>query len=129
MPLAGDAPWPEPVIAICQAWRAKNAEVDRLNDVWGKAEAWLAENHHWFALSDDERYALPQAQPLHDTHRQRAILTVERDGLIDVLPAVRSMSCAAVALKLTVVAQLLDPTDQPDAHALVESSIRDLQGL
>jgi hypothetical protein len=88
----------------------------------------LAQHHHWFELNELQKRALPEAQALYATRRRIWKLAAERDALAERLPATPAASPSGVARELAVVADLLDPSDQPVAHSLVSSSIRDLEG-
>jgi uncharacterized protein HemY len=129
LPLLVAAPAAAAALAACLAWLTRSAEISRLLVQWGDLEAWLAENHRWFELSDAERRSLPEAAGLAKIDRQLDALTHERDGLLECLPAIPALTREAPALKLEVAATLVDVADLPDAHALIRSSIRDLRTI
>ena len=111
------------------AWLALNREVGQLTEEWGRLEVWLCDEHNWFSLNADEQVSLPEGRQLYRVDELRSRRRQERDDLLIEIPRLPAKSPTAVLFKLAVVAALIDPNDQPDTHALVESCMQDLAAL
>lgn len=104
-------------------------ENERLHHRWGDAEAWLADNHNWFKLTEAEQRALPAARKLYDIDRRFAALEKERPRAMRRLRRTPAKSLTGAIGKLRVVVAAIEPDEFPSAYRLLEATIRDLSAL
>ena len=110
----------------CLRWLAINAELGRLQALWGTAESRLATDHSWFELSVDERMVSPHGEHLRSLDRQLDILYGQRDELLKTIASYCSGSLPSIIARLAVAERLLSPVENPDLHALIAGARRDL---
>lgn len=119
----------DPVVELARQCLALHRENERLHRRWGDAEAWLADNHDWFKLTEAQQRALPEARKLYDIDQRFAALKKERPRAMRCLRRARAQSLAGAIGKLRVVAAAIDPDESPSAHRLLEATIRDLNAM
>ena len=131
-PLLAGAAFSSPVdrtITVCEIWRAKNAEIDQLQQQWGEIEAWLGRHHSWYDLSEEERRLLPGAKALQAIDARMDRLTDQRDRLGASLASLPATNLTAIAAKLSVAAAQIGPEDHPQAHQLVVAATQEIAAL
>jgi hypothetical protein len=104
-------------------------ENERLHRRWGDVEAWLADNHDWFKLTEEQQRALPEARKLNDIDRRFAALKKERPRAMRRLRRTPAKSLAGAMGKLRVVVAAIEPDEFPSAYRLLKATIRDLSAL
>lgn len=119
----------DPAIELARQCLALHRENERLHRRWGDVEAWLADNHNWFKLTEAQRRALPAARTLYDIDDRFAVLSKTRPRTMRRLRRTPATSIAGAIGKLRVVAAAIDPEEFPSAHRLLEATIGDLRTL
>ena len=107
-------------------WVSLDRDVERQLLRWGDVEGWLMQQYNWHQLSEAEQAALPEGHALRDIDERLGRLYAERDGLFDKLPRRGAQTLAAIAARLAVVGRLICREDEPEAHAMIVGSRRDL---
>jgi hypothetical protein len=116
-------------VAACRAWLGHQAEASRLSVEWGQVEHRLHEQFGWYQMSPRQRARHPGRSELRRIEDRLEELDVARDALLPTLIRLPATSPEAVALKLAVVAELVQPDDCPVAHALVVRAKEELLAL
>lgn len=119
----------DPVVELARQCLALHRENERLHRRWGAAEAWLADNHNWFKLTEAQQRALPEARKLYDIDQRFAMLKKERPRAMRRLRRTPATSLAGAIGKLRVVVAAIEPDEFPSAYRLLEATIRDLNAL
>lgn len=119
----------DPVVELARQCRALHRENERLHRRYGTVEAWLADNHNWFRLTEAEQRALPAGRKLYDIHDRWAVLDKERPRTMRRLRRTPATSIDGVVGKLQVVVAAIDPEECSGAHRLLKATIRDLRML
>ena len=119
----------DPAIELARQCLALYRENERLHRRWGDVEAWLADKHDWFKLTEPQQRALPAARKLYDIDDRFAVLTKERPRTMRRLRRTPATSIAGAIGKLQVVAAAIDPEEFPSAHRLLEATIGDLRTI
>lgn len=119
----------DPAVELARQCLALHRENERLHRRWGDAEAWLADNHEWFKLTEAQQRALPEARKLYDIDQRFAALKIERPRAMRHLRRTPAQSLAGAIGKLRVVAAAIEPDEFPSAYRLLEATIRDLNAL
>lgn len=119
----------DPAVELARQCLALHRENERLHRRWGDAEAWLADNHNWFKLTEAQQRALPEARKLYSIDQRFAVLKKERPHAMRRLRRTPAKSLAGAIGKLQVVAAAIEPDEFPSAYRLLEATIRDLQTL
>jgi hypothetical protein len=119
----------DPAMPSCDAWLARDDEIERLQLSWSRRESWLADRFAWFDLSEDERRALPEAQMLYRIDARLDALWIESEFQLRRLPRLAATSLKGVGRKLAIVGRAIEPDDYPHAHRLLSSALKDLQML
>jgi len=119
----------DPVVELAHHCLALHRENERLHRRYGTVEAWLADNHDWFKLTEAQQRALPAGRKLHDIEERFEALAKERPRAMRKLRRVRSTSVDGAIGKLTVVAAAMAPDEFPSAHRLLKATINDLRAL
>lgn len=117
----------DPALAACEAYLAAEAQSRRLALAWGRREAWLAEHHGWFALSEAARRRLPEGRALFEIDARLASLAALKAELLARLPRLPATNPRALAGKAEVAAQAIWPEEHLAGHRLVASLARDLK--
>ena len=112
--------------AYCEALLADDEEYARLALRWDRLEQVMIKHHKWLELSDDEQRALPEARETHEIDARLTVLSFEREKILPMLPAMAAADRPTLMLKLKVVLMLLLPDEQPEARALLDSTLRDI---
>lgn len=73
----------------------------------------------WYRMSQDERAGHRGQTELDGIQARVDELVASRDALLPSLPDLPATTPGAVALKLAVVAELVDVADNPEANALI----------
>jgi len=128
IPATGSVPT-DPAVELARHCLALHRENEQLHRRWGDAEAWLADNHDWFKLTEAQQRALPEARKLYDIDQRFAVLKKERPRAMRRLRRTPAKSLAGAIGKLRVVAAAIEPDEFPSAYRLLEATIRDLQAL
>ncbi len=118
-------------VSHCRRWLAMESAVDKLWEEWADIEVKLSkENVNFFELSDQGRHRLPggggRMLEIEQTAEQ---LRFERDALLTKLPGLKAHTPEAILAKLTVASRLIVPEHDPEAHRIVQDSIRNLRRL
>jgi hypothetical protein len=119
----------DPVVELARQSLALHRENERLHCRYGAVEAWLADNHNWFGLTEAQRRALPAGRRLYDIHDRWAVLAKERPRSIRRLRRTPATSLDGVIGKLQVVAAAMEPDEFPSAYRLLQATIGDLRQL
>lgn len=119
----------DPAVELARQCLALHRENERLHRRWGDAEAWLADNHHWFKLTEAQQRVLPEARRLYDIDRRFAALEKERPRAMRRLRRTPAKSLAGAIGKLRVVVAAIEPDEFPSAYRLLEATIRDIERL
>lgn len=119
----------DPAVDLARECLALHRENERLHRRWGDIEAWLADNHDWFKLTEAQQRALPEARKLYDIDQRFAALKIERPRAMRHLRRTPAQSLAGAIGKLRVVAAAIEPDEFPSAYRLLEATIRDLNAL
>ena len=114
------------VDAYCEVLLADDEEHARLSLRWDRLEQVMIKHHRWLDLSDEEQRALPAAREMHEIDARLTALSCERQEILPRLPEMAAADRTTLMLKLKVVRMLLLPDEQPDARALLDSTLRDL---
>jgi hypothetical protein len=96
---------------------------------YGTVEAWLADNHNWFRLTEAERRALPAGRKLYAFRDRWAVLDKERPRTLRRLRRTPATSLDGVIGKLQVVVAAIDPEECSGAHRLLKATINGLRML
>jgi hypothetical protein len=104
-------------------------QAERLLLRWGDIEGRLMQAHDWHRLSEAQKAALPEGQPLRDTDAQLKRVFAVRDGLLDKLPRQGASTLEAITARLAIVERLLYRDDHPEAYDMIVGSRRDLTAL
>jgi hypothetical protein len=119
----------DPVVELARQSLALHRENERLHRRYGTVEAWLADNHNWFRLTEAQRRALPSGRRLFVIHDRWAVLDKERPRSRRRLRRTPARSLEGVIGKLQVVAAAIEPDEFPSAHRLLKATINDLRRL
>lgn len=120
----------DPVVEFACRSLSLHRENERLHRRYGTVEAWLADNHNWFRLTEAQRHALPAGRRLFDIHDRWAVLDKERPRSMRRLRRTPATSLDGVIAKLQVIAIAMHSEDIfPSAHRLLEATINDLRML
>jgi hypothetical protein len=119
----------DPAVDLARECLALHRENERLHRRWGDVEAWLADNHDWFKLTEEQQRALPEARKLNDIDRRFAALKKERPRAMRRLRRTPAKSLAGAMGKLRVVVAAIEPDEFPSAYRLLKATIRDLSAL
>lgn len=119
----------DPVVELARHCLALHRENERLHRRYGTVEAWLADNHDWFKLTEAQQRAIPVGRKLHDIEERFAVLGKERPRAMRKLRRARSTSIEGAIGKLAVVAAAIAPDEFPSAHRLLKATISDLRVL
>ncbi len=119
----------DPVVELARQSLALHRENERLHRRYGTVEAWLADNHNWFRLTEAQQRALPAGRKLYDIHDRWAVLDKERPRTMRRLRRTPVTSLDGVIGKLQVVAAAIEPDEFPSAYRLLKATINDLRML
>ena len=103
---------PGGTLARCAAWLALDSEIDRLSRRWAELETQMAREFDWFALSSEERRAIPQAQEMFELEERLDQLSDERELRLNALAERMAEDVRSVASKLAVAAHVLPQEGQ-----------------
>lgn len=114
--------------AVCEAWLARHAEHERLIHRWQALETELFHRPDWGRLTERERARLPQVAEME-------ALNTRINGLFDHnrkdlgrLSGLAATTATSLLQKLRVAAALVAPDENEEAHALLQSILRDAGG-
>lgn len=120
---------PDPSIDVCQDWLACEQEFETLTNRWQTLERYLIRTRKWFELSELHRALIPEARELRTLDERIDALQAKRLELLANLPALTAATPQGLSLKLAVAAAVVRPDENKDAHCLIASILRDLQGM
>ena len=120
---------PDQCIAACENWLALHAEHKRLANRWCDLEAELERTHNYLSLSRRKQRLLPEARELEDIDDRLEELHQEMQTLLALLPTMVATSDLGLAGKLAVAAIEVCPEENPEAHHLIASILRDFQSM
>lgn len=130
LPVEAPASSIDPVVELARQSLALHRENERLHRRYGTVEAWLADNHNWFRLTEAQRRALPAGRRLFDIHDRWAVLDKERPRSMRRLRRTPATGLDGVIAKLQVVVIAMHSEDVfPGVHRLLEATINDLRTL
>lgn len=119
----------DPCINACENWLALHAEHQRLANRWCELEAELARSHNYLSLSRRKQRILPQAHELEDIDDRLEELHEGMQTLLALLPTMVATSDLGLAGKLAVAAIEVCPEENPEAHHLIASILRDFRSM
>lgn len=119
----------DPVVVLCQDWIRLDKEHDALTRRWQELETHLVRARNWFKLSDAERQLVPEAVEMRAISKNLGALFASRSDLFTRLPQMKAASLQGVCAKLKVAAASIFPDENPEAHALLQNTLMDLQTL
>lgn len=96
---------------------------------WQRLETLLFERHNWPKLTAAEQRRLPEAAPLFAMDERLSTLHATRQDLLPLIQGSRASTRCGALSKLEVLASVLDLTDSPEAHALLQSAYADIDRL
>lgn len=117
----------DPCINACEHWLTLHAEHKRLANRWCDLEAELERRHNYLSLSRRKQRLLPQARELEDIDDRLEELHEEMQTLLALLPTMIATSEFGLAGKLAVAAIEVCPEENPEAHHLIASILRDFK--
>lgn len=120
---------PDPVISSCQDWIRLDTEHETLIYRWQRLESQAVQAHNWFRLSDAERQDLPISQEMRDIELRLEPSFKARYELLTRLPDLPAITLQGVCLKLAVATKAVPEDENPEAHALLQSTLKDFQTL
>ena len=120
---------PDPVIHECEAWIRLDTEYEDLILRWQQLETHLVRNYNWFRLSDAEQQLVPAASEFSEIEARLGPMAEARWEGLARLPDMPAASLQGVLLKLTIAAKSVPADENPDAHALLESTLADLEAV
>jgi predicted nuclease with TOPRIM domain len=119
----------DPCINACEHWLTLHAEHKRLANRWCDLEAELERTHNYLSLSRRKQRLLPQAHELEDIDDRLEELHEEMQTLLALLPTMIATSALGLAGKLAVAAIEVCPEENPEAHHLIASVLRDFKSM
>lgn len=128
-PSVAVAPEPDQCIAACEHWLTLHAEHKRLANRWCDLEAELERTHNYLSLSRRKQRLLPRARELEDIDDRLEELHEEMQTLLALLPTMVATSDLGLAGKLAVAAIEVCPEENPEAHHLIASILRDFKSM
>lgn len=120
---------PDQCVAVCEHWLTLHAEHKRLANRWCDLEAELERTHNYLSLSRRKQRLLPQARELEDIDDRLEELHEEMQTLLALLPTMIATSNLGLAGKLAVAAIEVCPEENPEAHHLIASILRDFKSM
>jgi len=123
--VGNDRASPDDVAARCHEWLALDAEIDGLSRRWARLEARMVRDFNWFALSPEQRRAIPQAEEMFELEARLDQLSDERERGLNSLAKLKAKDLHGVVTKLAVAARVLRHENGP-AHRLVAGAVSDL---
>jgi hypothetical protein len=128
-PVLGGVPHAaEDTVTRCAQWIALDLEIDRLTMRWAKLEALMAREFGWFALTDGEQKALPEAAEMFEIDARLEALSHQRERLLKPLSHLRAHTLHGVTSKLVIAARLVEHEENP-AQPFVANAIRELADM
>lgn len=131
-PLLGDrarAPSSDPAAQASEIWLSRRAEHERLGKRWQQIESRLFKEHNWPRLTRTQRKRFPEKHEMDDLYDRMDALHAENLALLETLPSITATTHEGVCGKLKVAASEICREDHPEAHALIQSILRDLRTL
>ena len=119
----------DPVLPVCRTLIRLNSEHDALIRRWQTLETHLVHRHNWFRLSEAERLLLPEAAEMSAIEARLHAVIAARSDLLTRLPDMKAASLRGVWHKLSVAALSVFPDENPEAHALLRSTLDDLRAI
>lgn len=119
----------DPAAQAAQAWLSRQYEHERLGQRWQQIESRLFKNHNWPRLTRAQRKRFPEKHEMDDLYDRMDALHAENLALLETLPSITATTHEGVCGKLKVAASEICREDHPEAHALIQSILRDLRTL
>jgi hypothetical protein len=111
--------------ARCGAWVELDLMINRLALRWARLETQMTHDHHWFALTSEERRALPEAAEMFDIDETLETLSLQREQWLKPLSQLKVDTLHDVVSKLVIAARLMQHEDSL-AQPFVASAVREL---
>jgi hypothetical protein len=115
-------------VARCADWIALDLEIERLTLRWSKLETLMMREYGWFALTEVEQRALPEAAEMFEIDARLETLSFQRDRLLKPLSRLPADTLRGVASKLVIAARLMEHEENP-AQPFVASAVRELADM
>lgn len=126
---AQDLVAPDPAAQAAQAWLARHVEHERLGKRWQQIESQLFKDHNWPRLTRAQRKRFHEKHEMDDLYDRMDALHVENEALLASIPSLIATSRAGISGKLSVAMYVVCPEDNPEAHELIASVLRDYRAL
>lgn len=119
----------DPVITECQAWICLDTEYEALIQRWQKLESHVVREYNWFRLSEAERQLVPEAPEMSAIEARLGPMLESRNERLARLQHMRAASLQGILLKVAIAVKSVPADENPEAHALVKSTLDDLRAL
>ncbi len=128
LPAGNPAP-PDPVISACQDWIRLDTEHEGLIFRWQTLESQAVREFNWFRLSEIERHQVPLAPEMSAVEARLESSFESRHYLLTQLADMTAATLQGICLKLAVAAKAVPVDENPEAHALLQGTLKDFQAL
>ena len=119
----------DPSVDACRAWLALEEKHQALIRRWQALDTYLIRERYWCDLSGQRRAVIPEAVELETIDHRLEALYETRQELLATLPNVPATTQQGLALKFAILAIIVMPDENEQAHNLITSALQDLQTL
>lgn len=119
----------DPVITECEAWIRLDTEYEALIQRWQKLESRVVREYNWFRLSEAERQLVPEAPEMSAIEARLGPILESRYERLARLQHMRAANLQGVLLKVAIAVKSVPTDENPEAHALLKSTLDDLRAL
>jgi hypothetical protein len=117
----------DPGKEIAKRYCALEQEQRRLYLAWQDVETWLFKHRNWPRLTESQQAAVPEAAQFRVIEDQLDAIDKQYDALVPLLKTTSACTREGVIARLDALLWFLNPHDNEDAYALLQSCQRDLK--
>tara|TARA_R110001606_G_scaffold21999_1_gene76270 strand:+ start:9520 stop:10029 length:510 start_codon:yes stop_codon:yes gene_type:complete len=117
----------DPSVDACRAWLALEEEHQALIRRWQALDTYLIRERYWCDLSRQQYAVIPEAVELEAIEHRLEALYETRQELLATLPNVPATTQQGLVLKLAILAIIVMPDENEQAHNLIMSALHDLE--
>ncbi len=117
---------PDPAVGACKSWLSLEAQYVALIDMWQMTETHFIRADYWRDHNNQISTNIPEPRELQDIGCRLHMLEKKKQQLLLALPEIPATTNRGIALKLNVLAKVINPDENQTTHDLAVSIRRNL---
>lgn len=116
----------DPAVGACKSWLELEAQYAALIDIWQMTETHFIRAGYWRDHNNQISTNIPEPRELQDIGWRLHMLEKKKQRLLLALPEIPATTNRGIALKLDVLAKVINPDENQTTHDLAMSIRRNL---